>query len=272
LSQQTVVGGYLLSHPAGAAAVLTSPVLAKAGVPHGFGTRLGGVSTGTFASLNFGLKGGDSPENVRANRECLARTVGFEPERLFRLRQVHGRRVVSVDGASDPEPASSEEADALVTQEPGVALGVGTADCVPVLFADPAAGVVGAAHAGWRGIRSGVLQAIVEDMRARGASSVGLRAAVGPCIGPCCYEVGEEVAEQFEAIEGAVHRDRGPKPHLDLVTAVRERISAAGLAPEAVGSPEGLCTRCQEDLFFSFRRDQARTGHHLSVVVRPGLR
>jgi YfiH family protein len=266
----TLVGGYALAQVEGGATVLRSPILDDAGVSHGFGTRLGGVSRESFASLNFGLKGGDSLENVRQNQERLGRTVGFDARGLFRLRQVHGRRVVLVEESSQPEAVWREEADALVTGERGAALGVGTADCVPVLLADPEARVVGAAHAGWRGIVGGVLPGVVEALVALGASPSRLRVAVGPCIGPCCYEVGEEVAEQFEAVAGAVrHAANAPKPHLDLLTAVSAKLAEAGLPAEAVSVPEGLCTRCQDDLFFSYRRDAGRTGHHLSVVVLP---
>jgi hypothetical protein len=265
----TRTGGYALSHVEGAATVLRSPILDEVELPHGFGTRLGGVSGGSFASLNFGLKGGDDPENVRRNQERLARAVGFDARRLFRLRQVHGRRVVRIEADSRPEAVWREEADALVTAEPGAALGVGTADCVPVLLADAEARVVGAAHAGWRGIVGGVLPAVVEGLVALGASLSRLRAAVGPCIGPCCYEVGEEVAVRFEHLPGAVRRAT-KKPHLDLVRAARAKLAEAGLPPQAVDAPEGLCTRCQEDLFFSYRRDADRTGHHLSVVALPG--
>jgi len=161
----------------------------------------------------------------------------------------------------------AEEADALASAAPGAALGVGTADCVPVLLAGPHSGAVGAAHAGWRGLCGGTLEAVAGALRHRhGAAPDELLAAVGPCIGPCCYEVGEDVAARFAAIPGAVIARR-PRPHLDLVAAAHHALLAAGLSPERISVPAGLCTRCQSELFFSYRRDGEATGHHLSVVV-----
>jgi len=256
------IGGYLRRRSEGGAPVLLSPLLLDAGVVHGFSTRQGGVSIGSFSSLNFGLKGGDSPEHVRRNAERLAHTVGFDPLRLFRLRQIHGCQVVELSERDTPAAVQQREADALTTAVAGTAVGVATADCVPVLFAGR--GAVGAAHAGWRGIVAGVLRATVE--RLQRAGEVPVLAAIGPCIGPCCYEVGPEVSARFEEIPGAV-LPAEPRPHLDLIAAVRHSLLEAGLASEQISAPVGLCTRCQSDIFFSYRRDGDATGHHLSVVV-----
>lgn len=258
-------GFYELSAEDGGAVVLRSSLLQLQGVVHGFATRRGGVSSGGFSSLNYGLKGGDDPQNVQRNLARLGARVGFEAGRLFRLSQVHGRRVVVVDQQSDPVKTAREEADALVTRTPGIAIGVNTADCVPVLFADPAAGVVAAAHAGWRGVVRGVLQATTETMVQQFGAHLGdLRAAQGPCIGPCCYEVGEEVAEQFAGIPGAIIRTEGrPRPHLHLPSAVNYVLMDLGIERT---SHAGVCTHCQDEMFFSYRRDGAGTGHHLSVI------
>ena len=265
----TIDGGYRQQRAGRGALVLESPLLAEAGVRHGFGTRVGGVSQGSFASLNFGLKGGDDPGHVRANQHRLGATVGFDPPRLFRLRQVHGRRVVDVGEDDDPGAVLGQEADALTSAAAGTALAVVTADCVPVLLTDPARGASGAAHAGWRGIVAGVLPAVVRRLRERyGCRFETLLAAIGPCIGPCCYEVGEEVAVRFADVPGAVVPG-ARRPHLDLVAAARHALVDAGLPARSISSPTGLCTRCQGRLFFSFRRDGDVTGHHLSVVVVP---
>lgn len=261
----TAFGYDLLRSPSGAAA-LASPLL-RGGVVHGFSTRAGGVSPGSFASLNFGLKGGDSPDNVRRNLERLAALVGFDADRLFRVKQVHGSRVVEVRAGDDPRAVLVEEADALVSSAPGVTLGVVTADCVPVLLVDPQAPAVGVAHAGWRGLRAGVVQAAVERMgQLYGSAPTRLLVATGPCIGACCYEVGDEVAASFQGIPGAVVPRPGRRPHLDLAVGVRHALVSAGVAVDRIAQPAGLCTHCQRELFFSYRRDGSVTGHHLSVV------
>jgi YfiH family protein len=249
------------------AEVLRSPLLARMPwLQHGFPTRLGGVSEGGFASLNFGLKGGDDPARVRVNLERLGRTLGFDPHRTFRVSQVHGRRVVVLDPRQTPPQVAGEQADALVSDQPGATVGVQTADCVPVLLADPRRRVVAAAHAGWRGIVAGVLQATVQQMTARfGCAPADLAAALGPAIGPAAYEVGPEVAEKFEALPGAVLADLGPRPHLDLFAAATLCLRRAGLAPGRITRP-GVCTHSEPGRFFSYRRDGQATGHHLSVI------
>lgn len=262
------VGGYrLVRKGPEEAVVLQSRVLDLPGLRHGFATRLGGVSQHSFASLNFGLKGGDSPESVQQNLRRLACQVGFEEDRLFRVAQVHGRRVVVVGAADDPPQVLPEAADALATACAGNTLGVRTADCVPVLLVDPRNEAVAAAHAGWRGVVGGVLEASVGSMVRRfDTAPEDLRAALGPSIGPCCFEVGEEVARQFEGFKGCVCRPAsGPRPHVDLQVAIRQILRDQGLRPENVDYPQ-TCTHCREDLFFSYRRDGEATGHHLSVV------
>ena len=247
------------------AVVLQTPVLQHPGVVHGFATRRGGVSSGSFSSLNFGKKGGDDPQNVQRNLDRLGARIGFQPGRCFRLSQVHGRRVVLVDEQSDPEAVAHEEADALVTRTPGITVGVNTADCVPVLFVAPGRRVVAAAHAGWRGVVRGVLQATAETMvRELGCTMGDIRAAQGPCIGPCCFEVGQEVAERFAEIPGVIIRTEGrTRPHLHLPAAVNYVLLEMGI--ELTSQPS-VCTHCQDDVFFSYRRDGAGTGHHLSVI------
>ena len=167
---------------------LRSPTLP---VPHGFFTRLGGVSAGPFASLNCSLSSADNRAAVLENRARAARAIGAEPERMLGLTQVHGAAVVHA--ATAWPVGQGPRADAMVTDRPGIALGVITADCAPVLLCDADAGVVGAAHAGWRGALAGVLEATVAAMQALGASRIA--AAIGPCIGQDSYEVGADLRD-----------------------------------------------------------------------------
>lgn len=257
---------YRLERPvADGPARFVSPLLELSGVVHGFATRQGGVSAGSFASLNFGTKGGDDPRNVAENLRRLAEAAGFAPERFYRLRQVHGAEVVEVTEQTRPSELLERPADALVTAARGATVGVVTADCVPVLFAGPG-GTVGVAHAGWRGIVAGVLEATLERL---GSAPAAVRVAVGPCIGVERYEVGPEVAQRFEAEPGAVSREPGHRPHLDLQAAVRARLEAAGVPRASISVPSELCTYTRADLFFSYRRHGVGTGLQLSFI---GLR
>jgi YfiH family protein len=202
-----------------------------------FTTRRGGRSEGAFASLNLGLWTDDDAERVRANRELVREQAGVE--RLVQGRQVHGARVV-VDAQR------IEEADGQVTTALGVAAIVLTADCLPVALAGP--GAVGMVHAGWRGLASGVLEAGV-------AVTGALVAAIGPGIGPCCYEVGDDVRAVF----------RTSARTLDLKAIARERLRAAGVAEV---QDCGLCTACDVERFFSHRRDRGVTGRQAGLVWR----
>jgi hypothetical protein len=217
-----------------------------------FSTRVGGVSEGVFTSLNLGMLTGDDPARVEENRTRLCAGVEMDPVRLALNRQVHGAGVRRARAGERGEPG-----DALWTDEPSVPMLKVTADCLPVAIArttgdDPALALV---HAGWRGLLAGVV--------ANAVAAVGGRAAaiVGPGIGPCCYEVGEDVAEPFRARFGPqVLRGR----HLDLPAAAERALRAAG-----VGSVEriDLCTACHADLFFSHRRDGERTGRQGVIGV-----
>lgn len=236
---------------------------------HGFFTRRGGVSTGPYASLNCGLSGGDQPEAVAENRARAARRVGAEPAALVGLTQVHGAAVVRV--AEPWPPGAGPRADALVTDRPGVALGVVTADCAPVLLADPAAGVIGAVHAGWRGAVAGVLEAAVAEMAALGAAPGRIRAAVGPCIGRDSYEVGPDVRDAVLGRDPADARFFAPgrdETHwwFDLAGYCARRLR--GLAEvETLGAD----TAADEARFFSHRRRTLSgggpIGHQLSAIV-----
>ena len=241
--------------------LVESPLL---GARHGFSTRLGGVSVGRYESLNLGFRWGDEREAVEENRRRLARDGGVSPALLATERQVHGARWLLADG-HPPATLADEEADALIATEPGRVVGVYTADCVPILFAD-GAGRVAAAHGGWRGTVAGIALRTLDGLVAAGAQRSAVRVACGPSIGPCCFEVGEEVATAFATIPGAVLRSPGRKPHVDLWAANRALLVEAGLGAEQIGG-RPPCTMCDRRRFFSFRRDGAAIGQMLSFVV-----
>ena len=189
---------------------IQSPALAGiAGVRHGFFGRRGGVSEGLWASLNVGLRSGDRPERIAANRALAAAELDVEPGRLVTARQVHGAGVLTV--AEPWDNLQPPEADALVSDRLELLLGVLTADCGPVLLADATAGVIGAAHAGWKGALGGVLEAVVAAMGGLGARPGRITAALGPCIGQPSYEVGPEFAARFAEAEPGSQRARQPR-------------------------------------------------------------
>ena len=230
--------------------ILTHPLLA--GTRHGFFTRKGGASSGVYAGLNCGRGSSDQSNAVTLNRARVALAMGVAEDRLVTLHQVHSPAVVTVTGADDPAALRCREADALVTATPGLALAVLTADCLPVLLADAQAGVVGAAHAGWKGTLAGVLEATVAAMRALGAENIS--AAIGPGISQRAYEVGDELMDRFLADDP--HNDRffsgGPngRPMFDLPGLGVARLRAAGV--DAAWSRH--CTYSDDERFFSFRR------------------
>jgi YfiH family protein len=246
------------------AVVLRSERLAEAGFLHGFSTRRGGASTGPYDSLNLGRNVGDEPEHVEQNHRRLADAIGYDPARLFDASQVHGQTVLPLRGDERPEEVRGLKADALLAREPGVAVAVRTADCVPVLIADPTTGAVVAVHAGWRGVVSGVVREAVGALDSRDPRR--LIAAVGPSIGPSCFEVGEDVATALAQVagDGIVIR-RGPaKPHVDLWRAVEHQLRELGV--KSIDTL-GACTVCEPERFFSHRRDGPASGRMLSVVV-----
>ena len=240
-------------------------------VPHGFFTRAGGVSAGPFATLNCSLSGGDDPAAVAENRARAAGALGLGAAALVGLTQVHGCAVVPVRAAW---PAGAgPRADAMVTDRPGLGLGIVTADCAPVLLADPAAGVVGAVHAGWRGAVAGVIEATLAAMQVLGAAPARIVAAVGPCIGRASYEVGPDLRAAVLAAgaTGATRLGPGRRAEhwqFDLSGYCLDRLRAAG-----VGQAQALKadTAAEEARFFSHRRrtlaGAGPTGHQISIVA-----
>jgi len=221
-----------------------------------FSTRQGGVSQAPYDTLNLGRSTDDLPESVAENRRRLLQALGFTPEQLVTLGQVHGARVAHVTA-----PGLQPESDAAVTRTRGLALAVTGADCLPILYVGGAALAV--AHAGWRGILAGVAEAALQAVCAVGeVSPAEVEAHLGPCIRVCCYEVGPEVAARFPSQAVIPHAH---SVHLDLPAAVRLRLLAAGLRPERV-EDTGACTACEPSRYFSHRRDRGATGRHWGVA------
>ena len=239
---------------------------ALAGVPHGFLGRRGGVSSGIHAGLNVGPGSADQPQDVTENRRRATEAV-LPGATLVTLYQIHSRDVVTVTAPFDERP----RADALVTDRPGLALGILTADCAPVLLADTQAGIVAAAHAGWKGAIGGVTDATIAAMEKLGAHRDRITAAIGPCIARASYEVDETFFRRFAEADPENERFfAGGKPghhQFDLEAYVAHRLAAAGIRKvEALG----LDTYTDEPRFFSFRRATHRGepdyGRQISII------
>lgn len=249
--------------------LLAPGLSALSGLAHGFFTRHGGVSSGVYASLNCGSGSNDDPAAVRENRRRVTAHLGARD--LASAYQVHGTTALIIH---EPWPAGERpKADAMVTTTPGIALGVLSADCAPVLFADAQARVIAASHAGWRGALSGVTDAAIHAMEGLGARRQRIVAAVGPCIGASAYEVGPEFKAEFLDRDGTSARfftsaEGGGRPHFDLSGYVVHRLQQAGVA-EAMAL--GVCTYNRNETFFSYRRTRSRQepdyGRQISAIV-----
>jgi YfiH family protein len=248
---------------------LQSGLLARAGFSHAFFTRRGGVSEGPFAALNLSPEVGDLSEHVRENFGRAARTLGLPPERLYVAAQVHGREVISLHGTEAASTVARTAADAIVSKAPGIGCGVRTADCVPILLADPETGLVAAVHAGWRGLVRHVIASATERMLELGSRKGALLAAFGPHIGPDAFEVGDDVAREIanaSAARGVVERAASGKALVSLGRVVRAQLRAAGLEDAHIEQVPG-CTYRDASQFFSYRRDGQRSGRMLAVIV-----
>ncbi len=251
---------------------LLSPRLALAGgVRHGFFTRNGGVSEGPFASLNASLSGADNREAVLENRARIARALGAAPSCLMGATQVHGIAVARVDAPW--QPGEGPRADALITNRPGLALGIVTADCAPVLFADAKAGIAAAAHAGWRGAADGILEAVIAAMRALGATEIS--ASVGPCIRTPSYEVAADMRDAVLAQNPTFARffTDGVKPgrwQFDLAGLCAARLTALDVDVDVIDAD----TMPDTARFFSHRRRTLAgggpIGHQMSAIMLQG--
>jgi polyphenol oxidase len=254
--------------------MLQAPTLALPGIRHAFFTRQGGVSTGFYASLNGGIGSADSSANVGDNRARMAAALGVAPRRFVSAFQIHSPQVIV---ATEPWPAEARpRADGIVTRIPGLGIGVTTADCGPVLFAEPRAGVIGAAHAGWRGALAGVIEATVAAMERLGAARDQIRAALGPMIRQRNYEVGPDLIERFAADDPAAKPFFAPAARpghglFDLAGYIAARLRRAGLDHV---EDLGACTYADPELFFSYRRathrGEADYGRHVNAIALVG--
>ncbi|MDD6024740.1 MAG: peptidoglycan editing factor PgeF [Oscillospiraceae bacterium] len=257
----------------GSLLLYTSDVISR---PHGFTTRLGGVSSGYLSSMNLGINRGDEPSNVKENYAILGRTLGFDPHEVVRSVQVHRDdiRVVDEKDWGKLFEKTDYEADGLITNTPGTALIVFSADCGTVLLEDPVTGAVGACHAGWRGTAMGIAEKTARELcRVFGAKPENIRAALGPCVCMDCFETDGDVPEAMrkalgDAAENAI-RQTGEKYHVDLKTINRTFLLRAGLLQEHIEvSP--LCTACDTDTFWSHRRMGDQRGSLGAVIVAGG--
>jgi hypothetical protein len=242
----------------------TSALIDEAIFWHGFPERTGGVSKAERLSLNLGHRWGDDPANIQRNRELVAENGGFLIENLVVTNHVHGTRVWTL-GEPVPDP---NEFDGMVSSQPGKVLGAFAADCIPLIFADPDARVCGAAHAGWRGTVGRVAVNVVAAMIRAGASAENIRVVLGPHIGPCCFEVGDEVVAEFSAAfpdaEGLIV-DGPVKKHIDMSVAMRVQLEEVGVTPAHIDdSPP--CTKCNPERFFSYRREGQAGGVHMGYI------
>ncbi|WDI30585.1 peptidoglycan editing factor PgeF [Hyphococcus flavus] len=249
---------------------LVSPLLDASGVAHAFFTRDGGVSNPPYDSLNTGPGSGDNQDDVAENRARCASVLGVRPDHLLTSYQTHSPDVMVVD---EPWRNGAEKVDALVTKTPGVAIGVLAADCMPFLFADPQARIIGAAHAGWRGALAGVLENTVETMVELGAARENIGAAIGPCLRQPNFEVGLDLFEQFTSRYSEAERFFAPgkndeKRQFDLVSFGLWRISTCGVTKT---EDTNICTLGTPNRFFSYRamrRDGLSDyGRNLSAIA-----
>jgi YfiH family protein len=278
---------------------LTSDLLRAKGVAHGFSIRSGGVSQGPFASLNLSLAVGDEPAHVRENLLRLARAAGLAgADRLATAKQIHGDRFLlarhgdsrpvleelfaptepnaaAVSGEqhkkSETQPAEIE-ADAIVSRTPGLAAAVRIADCTPILLWSAETRTGAAVHSGWRGAKLSISGRGVQALESYGAVASGIIAAIGPCIGRCCYAVSGELAQAFRAEFGPEVADdpegskAGTSPHLDLRACAAIALERRGVTAERIDQVGG-CTSCEPERYYSHRRDAGRTGRHLAFIA-----
>jgi YfiH family protein len=248
-----------------------SPLLSERtgkAIKHGYFTRKGGVSDGIYRDLNVGLGSNDERHHVEENRTRVSAWFGAELRKLATVHQVHSPDAIIIDGSYD---GTRTEADALVTATPGLVIGVLSADCGPVLFADAEAGVIGAAHAGWKGALTGVLESTIEAMLSLGARRERIAACLGPSISRRNYEVGAEFVERFLEKDHGYAAFFSPSPRdghamFDLPGLTTKRLTDAGITAENLD----LCTYADEERFFSYRRTTHRSepdyGRQISAI------
>ena len=254
---------------------IQSRMLLAAGGAHAFFGRAGGISKGIYASLNAGPGSRDDQADVAENRRRIAAALEVAPENLLSVYQVHSARAEIVTGPFAGAYADRPQADAMATKTPGLALSILTADCGPILLADQEAGVIGAAHAGWKGALGGVIEAVLDAMHSLGASVENISAAIGPCIAQASYEIGPEFFAAFTAPDAENERffkgGQGDRLHFDLKGYCAARLSRAGVRTVDI-LPQDTCA--EEESYFSNRRAVKRQegdyGRNLSAIVLRG--
>jgi YfiH family protein len=254
---------------------LTAPLLeGQSRIRHGFSTRTGGVSRPPFDTLNLALGRGDDPAAVEENYRRFCAVAGGDPARTVLSRQVHEdtvRLVTEADAGKGLRFPQDYTADALITNQPGLSLVVFSADCGILLLFDPKTGAIGAIHAGWRGCAAGIVAKTVRELeRVFGARPADLLCAIGPCIGPCCFETDDDVPQAMTAALGdqaAPYLERrGPKWHVDLAGLNREWLLSAGVDPAHIELC-GLCTACHPELFWSHRKMGNARGGQVAMIT-----
>lgn len=245
--------------------------------PHGFSTRRGGVSTGIYESLNLGRLDniGDEPARVAENWRRFGEAAGIDASRFVHGKQVHGNtvRIAAPEDAHSITEPSVLEADGYATNIPGLPLAVFTADCAPLLLHDPVHGVIAAVHCGWKPTAKDIVRSAVEAMTSLGAEAADIRAAVGPCIRRCCFQVGGEVAEAMEAVletgAGGLYAPDADAPgkfHLDLPGVIARRLTELGVPPEHI-EDTGECTMCAPERYWSHRAMGMRRGSQANIIM-----
>ncbi|TAJ90798.1 peptidoglycan editing factor PgeF [bacterium] len=237
------------------------------GLLHGFLGRRGGKSQGPYASLNISFGVGDDPEVVKDNMCDVKRAVGVHDLRIVTMKQVHGDRILEV---KDKNLKVAGEADGMVTEKREIFLGVLTADCASILFTVPERKLAGAVHAGWRGTLAGIAPKMVQHLEERyGVKPSSIEVALGPSIGPCCYEVGADVScpmvEKWERLAEENIHTRDGKTFLNLREVNRSQLEEAGVPAQQIHQV-GPCTSCAPEDFFSYRRAKGKTGHQMSFI------
>jgi len=238
----------------------------------GFTTRHEGVSRSPYNSLNLGMNTQDQSFNVEGNRSILTRAFGINQDALVSVRQVHGSDILVIDEPNeDYGHFSSVESDAVITNQPGVMIGICVADCVPILLCDPVKRVVAVVHAGWQGTAAKLVAKTVAGMKSIfNSDPKGLQAAIGPGIGRCCYEVDAPVRQAF--LQNGIPWDSFAEEHgegkwrLDMAAANRDMLLSAGVPASAIQVSD-MCVCCRKDLFYSYRRDNGDTGRQMGFIM-----
>lgn len=250
----------------------SQPLASYGFIRHAFCTRHAGASDGVFSSLNVSLHVGDGDQAVRANREIIAESFGIDPRKLMLVDQVHGDGILILDDPADNASKYESAAfDALITDQPGLALCIKTADCIPIFLVDTARHIICALHAGWQGTALKITAKTVDNLRARFHSRPeDILAVIGPAIGPCCYEVDKRVYDAMTGDGGGkipFKKQSTPgKWMLDLPLANKLHILHAGVPADHIFSAD-LCTTCRKELFYSHRGENGNTGRQLNFIM-----